>query len=274
YTADTDPTGVVPFTIWVKAGSEISYIYQDNVDGAPGVRYVLVSVSPASPQTVTNPLTITGTYKTQYRVRIEWSGLGSDATGKVVTVTVGGTPNIKNTGDSPFDTFIDSGTTLSYSYEDVVSSTATGKRYKLDSVSGTSTAASHDFGAITEPITETGNYKTQYRIDFSQSGIGTDYNNVVLTVDGVNYKRTELPQSFWWDDGSTHSFKWHTPLIASSTKQYGWYKTTGLSDKREDTSFTVSGPGTITGYYRKEKPSTAPPSSGGGYKTIRRYLGR
>jgi len=66
YTADTDPTGTVPFSVWVKADTEISYTYQAIVDGDPGVRYVLTGVSPESPQTVTGPLTVTGTYKTQY----------------------------------------------------------------------------------------------------------------------------------------------------------------------------------------------------------------
>jgi hypothetical protein len=51
-------------------GSEISYSYQAIVDGASGVRYVLTGVSPASPQTVNAPLTVTGTYKTQYYLTV------------------------------------------------------------------------------------------------------------------------------------------------------------------------------------------------------------
>jgi hypothetical protein len=66
YTADTDPTGTVPFTVWVKAGSQITYEYQGIVPGAPGVRYVFTGVTPLSPQTVTGPLTVSGAYKTQY----------------------------------------------------------------------------------------------------------------------------------------------------------------------------------------------------------------
>jgi hypothetical protein len=70
YTADTDPTGTVPFSIWVKAGSQITYTYQDIVPGAPGVRYVLTGVTPPSPQTVNSPLTISGSYKTQYLLTV------------------------------------------------------------------------------------------------------------------------------------------------------------------------------------------------------------
>jgi len=76
YTANTDPTGTVPFDVWVKADTEISYTYQAIVDGDPGVRYVLTDVDPASPQTVTGPLTITGTYKTQYYLTLVTSPAG------------------------------------------------------------------------------------------------------------------------------------------------------------------------------------------------------
>jgi PGF-pre-PGF domain-containing protein len=67
YTADTDPTGTVPFSVWVKLDTEISYTYQAIVPGNPGVHYVLIRVSPESPQTINDNdnFTITGTYKTQ-----------------------------------------------------------------------------------------------------------------------------------------------------------------------------------------------------------------
>jgi len=71
YTADTDPTQTVPFGVWVRAGSEITYTYQDIVLGSPGVRYVFTGVNPASPQTVNDPLTITGNYKIQYYLTVD-----------------------------------------------------------------------------------------------------------------------------------------------------------------------------------------------------------
>jgi PKD repeat protein len=71
YTADTDPTETVPFTVWVLAGSQITYTYQDIVPGAaPGVRYILTSVNPPSPQTVNAPLTISASYQTQYYLTV------------------------------------------------------------------------------------------------------------------------------------------------------------------------------------------------------------
>jgi hypothetical protein len=71
YTADTDPTETVPFTIWVLAGSQLTYTYQDVVPGAaPGVRYILTGVNPPSPQIVNAPLTISASYKTQYYLTV------------------------------------------------------------------------------------------------------------------------------------------------------------------------------------------------------------
>jgi len=71
YTANTDPTETVPFTVWVSAGSQITYTYQDIVPGAaPGVRYILTGVNPPSPQTVNAPLTISASYQTQYYLAV------------------------------------------------------------------------------------------------------------------------------------------------------------------------------------------------------------
>jgi hypothetical protein len=82
YTADTDPTQTVPFSVWVKASSQITYTYPDIVPGASGVRYIRTSVTPNSPQTVNSPLTISGAYKTQYllTVLIDPAGLSPQPT--------------------------------------------------------------------------------------------------------------------------------------------------------------------------------------------------
>ncbi|MEM3579656.1 MAG: PKD domain-containing protein [Candidatus Bathyarchaeia archaeon] len=71
YTADTDPTETVPFTVWVLAGSQITYAYQDIVPGAaPGIRYILSSVNPPSPQIVNAPFTVSASYQVQYYLTV------------------------------------------------------------------------------------------------------------------------------------------------------------------------------------------------------------
>ena len=63
-----EETVAVPANLWVSCGSTITYSYDNIVSGTQGTQYVLTSASPASPQTVTGPITVTGTYKTQYQV--------------------------------------------------------------------------------------------------------------------------------------------------------------------------------------------------------------
>ena len=145
----------VPDDEWVKSGQPATGTFPSQVV-SDGTKYVYVSDD--RPPTITAPTTITATYDTYYRVKIDWSGLDADASGKVATITVGGAPIVKNAGDGYYDEWLEAGTTLSYSFETTVSSSLPYKAYKLDSVTGTSTAASHNFGAITGPISETGNY--------------------------------------------------------------------------------------------------------------------
>jgi PKD repeat protein len=70
YTADTDPIGELPFTIWVSAGSQITYTYYDIILISQGTRYTVVNVDPPSPQVVNAPLTIVGHYKVQYYLTV------------------------------------------------------------------------------------------------------------------------------------------------------------------------------------------------------------
>jgi hypothetical protein len=100
------------------------------------------------------------------------------------------------------------------------------------------------------PQTLTANYKTQHKVTFSQSGIGSDFRGTVVNVDGTNYALSGLPPSFWWDKSSTHTFQFFSPLTGSNGR-YVWKSTTSLSTLQTAT-ITVSGTGTITGNYIKQ----------------------
>ncbi len=105
----------------------------------------------------------------------------------------------------------------------------------------------------TEEGVVVGTYKTQYLVTFDQVGVGSDFTGAVLTVDGVDYAVTGLPVSFWWDEGSTHSFSYSSPLVvASNAKQYVYTSTSGLSSAQSDSSFVVTASGSITGNYKTQ----------------------
>jgi len=73
--------------------------------------------------------------------------------------------------------------------------------------------------------------------------------SVVLKVDGQSYTYSDLPKTFAWVSGSTHSFEWASPVQGSGAK-YLWVSTRGLSTKQSDNSFTVSANGYIIATYK------------------------
>jgi hypothetical protein len=100
--------------------------------------------------------------------------------------------------------------------------------------------------------TVTANYVVQYKVAFSQTGVGLDFTGTVVVIDGVNYTATTLPASFWWDINTAHAFAFQSPLVAiPNAKGYGWANTTGLSTLQTET-LIILGPGSVTGNYRTQ----------------------
>jgi len=89
-------------------------------------------------------------------------------------------------------------------------------------------------------------------ITFSANGIGSDTSEIVLDVDGVGYTYSQLPVSFSWDVGSSHSFEWKSPISASLGKRFLWTSTSGLSDKQSDTITVPVKGGSISAVYKTQ----------------------
>jgi len=196
YTADTDPVGTVPFGVWVRAGTEITYIYQDIVEGASGVRYVLTDVTPASSQIVNGPLTIIGTYKTQYLVTFTQNGLDDTAIGTIVTV------NDTAITVLPYEIWVNESSWITYSYSDIVGSTTSGKRFKLVDVTGPASPFH-----VTGPVTVKGEYKIQYQITVTASPAGALGRTFKVTYIqcGTTYTNVEKTTPWTeWVDASTN----------------------------------------------------------------------
>ena len=89
----------------------------------------------------------------------------------------------------------------------------------------------------------------QYQVTFDQSGVGSDFTGTVVTIDGSNYNVSALPASFWWDNGSTHTFAFQSPsVVPPGAKQYDWNSTNGLSTLQSD-SINITASGSVTGNY-------------------------
>ena len=98
--------------------------------------------------------------------------------------------------------------------------------------------------------------ETTVEITFSVSGLGDDVLDVnCLVVDGQNYTAAELPVTFNWTVGSSHSFRFYSPLEGTYT--YLWKSTSGLVNYRFG-NFTVNQAGEIhTEYTSTLYPSPA-----------------
>lgn len=97
--------------------------------------------------------TTTANYVTQYLVTFNQTGL--DPSASTTVVTINGSP--KTLSELPYSLCVDNGTVITYSYSIIVSSNVSGKRFKLFNVSGPDSPIT-----VTEQVTVTGNYKTQY----------------------------------------------------------------------------------------------------------------
>ncbi len=237
---NTKVFGDLPYSFWSDTGSSVTYSYNSTVSSnTTGKQFWLSGVSgPSSPITVTGPTTVTDNYVTQYLVTFTHSGLDPTAIGTVVTVN----GNAKTFADLPFSVWANSGSSVTYFYSNVSSSTVD-KRFILTGTTGLSSPIT-----VTNPTTVTGNYKTQYKIIFDQSGVGADFTGTVVTVDSINYGVVNLPVQFWWDQGSNHNFAFASPLVVNASKQYLWSSTSGLSNLRNGT-LTVTTSGSVVGNY-------------------------
>jgi hypothetical protein len=231
----------LPYVLWVDCVPTVSYSYSSTVSSTTsGKRFRLASVTgPASPITVTGSTTVTGNYVIQYSVTFGQTGLDSTATGTVVTVN----GNAKAYGDLSYMLWVDSGSSVTYSYNDPVLSTTSGERFKLMGVSGTSSPI-----AVTNPVTITGTYKIQFQVTFGQTGVGSDFTGTVVTIDTVGYNSGGSPVSFWWNSSSSHSFSYGSPLVVNANKQYIWSSTAGLTTL-QGTTLTITASGKVYGNY-------------------------
>jgi hypothetical protein len=152
YTQATDAVLTAPGSLNASSNTRYRFSYWD-VDGTSqgsGVNPITVHIDANH--------TATAHYVTQYTLLFTQTGLSSDATGIVATVN----GNSKSFSDFPLTLWVDSGSSVTYSYSDVVLSVAVGKRQKQVSVTGPASPIT-----VSNPATIAGNYKTQYYLTVS-----------------------------------------------------------------------------------------------------------
>jgi hypothetical protein len=180
----------------------------------------------------------------------------------IVTGTIAGTPfTVANSELPKTFTGIVSGTSITYSYNSPLPSTIPGKQYRWLSTSGTESASEQTTQSgsfsLTSTSTVTATYKTQYEVTFTQSGLGSDALDTVVTIDVDNdgtddYTKdyTGLGASgfgFWVDSGTDIKYTYTNPVPSSlPSTQYWLQSITGPASV-----VTVTSKTDITGNYVK-----------------------
>jgi len=243
-----DETGVsygsLSYSKWVYNGATVTYSYSPVSSSTVGKRFSLSSVSGStSPITMTSATTVTGNYVVQWQVTITSSGISTDSSGTVATL--GG--NAKTQAQLPYSQWFNNGVSCSYAFTSPVTATST-KQYVWSSTSGLSQTLQSNTFTVSTYGTITGTYTIQYQITITSSGIA-DSSGTVATLDGDAKTQAQLPYSKWLTSGYSLTYSFTSPVASSSTKQYAWVSTSGLSQALQSNTFTVTGAGTITGAY-------------------------
>jgi hypothetical protein len=231
----------VTATTPVSGGTGKQYVFSlwTNGDGLTGASGTYTT--PASPTTVR------ATYTAQYQVSFTSSGIAGDASGSVVTVA----GSVETQAQLPFAAWYDSGASINFNYASPVSATA-GKQYVWASTSGCSQSGQSGTVTVGSSCTATGTYNVQWQVTLASSGIAGDTSGTVVTVAGSGKTQAELPFAAWYNDGSSLTYAFTSPMSATSGKQYAWTSTSGLSQTLQSDTFTVTATGTVTGTYKTQ----------------------
>ncbi len=126
---------------------------------------------------------------------------------------------------------------------------ATGTQYLFTGWSGDASGAASTSNAIIMdgPKTVVAQWKTQYLVTFTQSGLGSDASGTFVTVNGAAYGLSDLPASVWVD-ASTGSVTYSYTGAVSGSSGVQYVKTS--IDASPVTG--LSGPLTVTGAYKTQ----------------------
>ncbi|HEX8917255.1 MAG TPA: hypothetical protein VF898_02030 [Chloroflexota bacterium] len=217
----------LPYTASVIDGGHFSYSFVSPISGAPGIRYV-TSDPGGNGAMVSGGYTHTVTYSQQDYLTVNTSPPSVQPS------------DVSLTGSN----WEADSSVVNLSTDAIIPSGA--DRYRFDSWTGNvgnnSTPATTI--VMNGPQTATANYVLQHDITFNQSGIPGAVPWTV-TVDGVSQTG---PYSQWFDDGSSHTFAYQSPVPALTPGTQ--YVLTGTSTA---SPLLVLATGTVTGNYKTQR---------------------
>src|SRR5271157_296301 len=233
----------IPYNLWIDSGATINYAYNDVASTNSGQRFIFLSVSgPASPITVTGPVTVTGNYKTQYYL--------------TVIPTYG--PPTPNSG------WFDNGTIITSSVISPYYLSQSDSRYVTTGWEGTGSVPAFGIGVtatftITEPSQIVWKWKLQYRLGVFTS---PDSLNPMPAIDPTG--ENDSVQGYYWYDANVN-----VTLTAQTVLGYSfdlWNVDGGnYGNGVNPISVIMDGPQVVTAYYTAEDVAILNVTS---YKTV------
>ena len=242
---------------FIDAGTTIAYTFTSPVASSnSGEQFVLTTPvpTPSSDFSVSAPTTVTGTYKTQYDFKFAQSGLDGSATGTIVSVTIGANPTVNVVfTDFPKDFgFVDAGTSITYVFTSPVSSSNSGEQFVLTTPDP---SPSSPF-SLSSATTVTGTYKTQYDLQFAQSGLDSSAQGTMVSVTNgalispVNVVFTDFPKDFGFvDAGTTITYGFTSPVPSSNAGEQFVLATPAPSPA---SGFSLTAATTVMGTYKTQ----------------------
>ena len=98
---------------------------------------------------------------------------------------------------------------------------------------------------ITMPTTITANYQTQYKVTFSQTGIGPDSTGTIATISGDQKDYSQIANTTWINSGAQITFNFEANVASTTTDQQ--YT---LSSVSATSPMTINIPTTIQATYQ------------------------
>jgi hypothetical protein len=214
----------LPFTSQVVDGATFSFSYPTPVnDPSPGIRYVTSDTG--QDVTLTSDFSDTAAYSEE---------------DFLTTNTNFGPPPPPSLTPSGWHA---RGSTVSLTTDAILSTPP--DRWRFDHWSGGASGTTPDSSIVMNgPQTATANYVLQHLITFDESGIPLAVPWTV-TVDGTSHAG---PYNQWFDDGSSHSFSYQSPVpdLTPGTR----YVLTATS---EPTPLSATSTRTVTGSYKTQR---------------------
>jgi hypothetical protein len=228
----TSPSG----STWYNAGTSV----QISATANSGYKFASWSGSGSSSYTGTsNPVTITMNSPVNETAIFNVEVTVENTFGGIATASYNGHIYYSNTSF-----FVAPGSQVTFT-------ASPNQGYFFEKWVGTQSSTSNPLNlTITKPTNETAEFG--FDITFSTTGLGSNAEGIVLSVDGQGYTYSQLPVTIAVNYGQSVSYSFYSPIYASTNGvRYVWVSTSGLDNKQTD-NFIPHQSGDVIGNYASQ----------------------